>query len=136
METVAINHDISLLYVTASSFPDGVMSAHQKLHSLIPFDNKRGYFGLSRPEQGDGIIYRAAAEQMSPDEANELGLETITIKAGKYLSITITDFMKDLPAVGKAFQELTDQPGIDMEGYCVERYPNKTDIQCMVRLQD
>lgn len=136
METVAINHNISLLYVTASSFPDGVMAAHQKLHALFPFDAKRSYFGLSRPEQGGGIIYKAAAEELIPGEAKELGLATITIKAGKYLSVTVTDFMKDIPAVGKAFQELLAQPGIDMEGYCVEMYPNQTDIKCMVRLQD
>lgn len=134
METVDINNDISLLYVTASSFPDGVMAAHQKLHSLFPLDIKRSYFGLSRPEQGGGIIYKAAAEELIPGEAIELGLETITIKSGKYLSITVTDFMKDLPAVGKAFQELLAQPDIDMEGYCVEMYPNQTDIKCMVRL--
>lgn len=136
METIEIKHDIPVIYVTASSFPDGVMAAHQKLHSLVSFNENRQYFGLSRPENDGGIIYKAAAEELQPGEAKALGLETISIKAGRYSCITITDFMKDIPAIGKAFDQLTDLPGIDMEGYCVELYPNQTDVKCMIRMQD
>jgi hypothetical protein len=37
METIKLENDITVMYVTAASFPDGVLAAHQKLHSLIPF---------------------------------------------------------------------------------------------------
>ena len=75
-----------------------------------------------------------AVEEMHPGEAEELGLETLTLKAGNYLSSTINDFVKDMASVGRTFSGLLKQPGIDPDGYCVELYPNQRDVQCMVRL--
>ena len=73
---------------------------------------------------------------MREGEAQAIGLDTLVLKKGRYISIMIPDFRKDIPAIGKAFTELLQQPGIDPEGYCVEFYPNMTDVQCMVRLAD
>jgi predicted transcriptional regulator YdeE len=137
METIKLDNDITVMYVNAASFPDGVLSAHQKLHSLIPFSTERKYFGLSRPEGGDGeIVYKAAAEVLESDEAKKLNLETIMIKKGNYISATLHDYMKDLPAIGAAFQQMIVRPDIDPEGYCIEWYLSDKDVQCMVRLQD
>ena len=136
METIKFDKDLTAMYVTATSFPNGVLAAHQKLHSLIPFSTDRKYLGLSRPENGGGIIYRAAAEELESGEAEKLGLETITLKQGNYISVTIHDYMKDIPAIGKTFDLLTSQPGIDPQGYCVELYLSDKDVQCMVRLAD
>ena len=136
METVKIDNDIKVLYVTAASFPDGVMAAHQKLHALIPYSAERRYFGLSRPENGGEIIYKAAAEELHPGEAEELKCDTMIIKKGNYACITINDYMKDIPAIGNAFQQLTDLPNIDPQGYCVEWYLTQTDVKCMVRLAE
>ena len=52
METTIVDKDIKVFYKTAKSFPDGVLSAHQTLHALIPFTTDRRYFGISRPENG------------------------------------------------------------------------------------
>ena len=137
MEQVTIDTDIVMMCVQATSFPAGVLEAHQTLHRLLPPDGKRRYYGLSRPEGSmTNIVYRAAAEQQHEGEANELGLDTITIKKGTYLNITIHNFMNNLPAIGNAFQQLLQQPGIDMQGYCIEWYYNDTDVHCMVRLAD
>lgn len=135
METTQLNEDIKVMYVTASSFPDGVLAAHQKLHAAIPFSTERKYFGLSRPE-GGAIIYKAAAEELKEGEGENLGFETMIIKKGNYITQTIYDFMKDIPAIGNTFQEMIKHPGIDPEGYCVEWYINQKDVQCMVRLAD
>lgn len=136
METVILDDSIKLLYTTASSFPEGVLAAHQTLHALIPYQEQRQYFGLSRPERGRGIVYKAAAKEMHPGEAEELGLDTLLLKEGKYLSVTVNNFMTDLSSVGRTFGELLKQPGIDPDGYCVEIYPNSHDVKCMVRLAD
>ena len=136
MEKLKIEHDISLLYIPASSFPQGVLEAHQKLHALVVFDSKRRFFGLSRPEDAGGIEYKAAAEIMIAGEEKNLGLNQITLPRGTYLSLRINDFRKDIPAIGKTFSILTSQPGIDPQGYCVESYPNLSDVICMVRLAD
>lgn len=134
METIFINEDIPVFYVTASSFPDGVLAAHQTLHALIPYSESRRYFGLSRPENNGGIVYRAAAEELNDGEAGQLKLETITIKKGRYVSLLVKDFMKDISSIEKAFNQLLTYPGLDPQGYCVELYLSQKDVQCMIRL--
>ncbi len=133
METLTLDNNIKVFYVAATSFPDGVMEAHKKIHALVPFSTDRKYFGLSRPENGV-IGYKAAAEEMTEGEAEKLHCDTLGIKKGKYICITIKDFMKDIPAIGAAFKILLAEPGIDPQGYCVEWYLNDKDVKCMVRL--
>ena len=134
METITLDNDIKVFYETAKSFPDGIMDAHKKLHELVPFSTERKYFGVSRPENGV-IVYRAAAEEISPGEAEKLNCDTLVLKKGKYICHTISDFMKDIPGIGNAFRELLSSPDLDPEGYCVEWYFNDKDVKCMVRLR-
>lgn len=136
METIKLDNDITVMYINASSFPDGVMAAHQKLHALIPYSTERKYFGLSRPEGGGGIIYKAAAQVLQSGEAEKLNLETIVVKKGNYISATLHNYMQDPPAIGTTFQQMINRPDIDPEGYCVEWYLSDKDVQCMVRLKD
>jgi hypothetical protein len=35
METITLDHDISVLYINAESFPNGVLKAHEQLLALI-----------------------------------------------------------------------------------------------------
>jgi predicted transcriptional regulator YdeE len=134
MEQITLDKDIVLLYVTASSFPDGIMAAHQQLHSMIPFSAERKYYGISFPED-DKIIYKAAAEEIHPGEAAEKGLETFTVKKGEYASIPVSNFMSDTKAIGEAFQKLLKHPQLDPKGFCLEWYVSKEDVQCMVPLK-
>ncbi len=136
MENFLLHDDIKVFYVTATSFPDGVKEAHEKLHSLIPFSKERKYFGVSRPENNSGIIYHAAAQEMEDGEGEKLNCDTLVLKKGKYISLTINNFMKDLPSIGTAFKQLLTYPGIDPQGYCVEWYLSEKDVRCMIRLKD
>ena len=135
METKTVNKGIKVFYVTATSFPDGIKQAHEKLHSLIPFSKDRRYFGISRPENGI-IIYRAAAEELNDREAESLNLDTLILKKGNYISLTINNYMKDIPAIGEAFKLLLSNRDIDPQAYCVEWYLSDKDVKCMVRLKD
>lgn len=135
MDKIRFDKDVKVFYVNAKSFPEGIQEAHQKLHSLIPFSKDRKYFGVSRPEQGDGIIYRAAAEELEPGEAESLRLESLVLKKGDYVSITIKDYAKDIMSIDRAFKELLALPDLDPQGYCVEWYYNEKDVKCMIRLQ-
>ena len=103
METRAIGKDIKVLYLLAASFPVGIKEAHEKLHSIIPVTNDRKYFGISRPEDGT-IKYKAAAEELNEGEAKSFNLEMLILKKGHYISLTVHDFMKDIPAIDKAFK--------------------------------
>lgn len=122
--------------VTATSFPDGVMAAHQQLHQKVPFAPERRYFALSRPENGGGIVYHAAVEELNESEAGQYQLEKMTIKNGSYISSELHNYMDNTPAIGQTFQQLIAQPGIDPEGYCVEQYLSDKDMLLMVRLED
>ena len=135
MDTITIDHDILLAYVQAFSFPEGVMAAHEQLHVHFPFPGDgRKFFGLSRPEDASAISYKAAAEIRSEQERHAKGLPVLMLKSGNYYSITIRDYMQQIPAIGNTFQQLLSQSGIDPEGYCVELYLNEKDVQCMVRM--
>ena len=135
METIVIDKDIDLIYEQAVSFPDGVKSAHEKIHSLFPFTSERRYFGISRPE-GGVIIYRAAVEETTQGEAERFGLPKMILKKGNYISTVVYRFMDDIPAIGTTFQQLLNYPEIDPQGYCVEWYFNRHDVRCMVRLKN
>lgn len=134
METTTFSSDIAVFYVTAASFPDGILAAHQKLHAMIPFSTNRKYFGISRPEN-DVIVYRAAAEEIKPGEAEKLHCGMLVLKKGEYICLSITDYMKDVQSIQQAFDKLLSQPGLDPQGYCVEWYINDKDVKCMVRLK-
>lgn len=134
MATTIIDNDIKVFYVTATSFPEGIMDAHKKLQGMVPFSKDRRYFGISRPENGI-IVYKAAAEEINPGEAEKWNCDTLVLKKGKYVCETVNDFMNGLQSIGDTFKTLLSRPGIDPEGYCVEWYFNDKDVKCMVRLQ-
>lgn len=134
MEHYTLDHDFQVFCIAAESFPDKVLEAHQQLHQLVPYSQQRNYFGISRPEKGR-IIYKAAADELEQGDLSKHGLEKFTIPKGKYISITIQNFMENIPAIGQAFEELTSYPGIDPQGYCIEWYLTGNDVKCMVRLK-
>lgn len=136
METIKLDKPVKVFYITASSFPEGIGAAHQRLHELVGESEKRTFYGLSRPENNNGIVYKAAAGEITPGEGSALGCETMEIAAGNYVSIMLNDYLKDIPAIDAAFKKLLSQPGLDPQGYCVEWYVNERDVRCMVRLGD
>jgi len=135
MKPYFLDSDINVLCVTASSFPDGIMAAFDKLNSLIQSAVPRRIFGISYGDGNKNIIYKSAAEENSTDEAARLGCERFTIEKGEYISEYIEDFMKNIPAMGQAFREMCRDKRIDSNGYCIEVYlNNKKDVLCMVKL--
>lgn len=136
METITLDKDINVFFVTAASYPDGIPGAHNRLHELVPFSADRNYFGISRPENGP-IVYRAATEEKSRGEAEKYNCDTIVLKKGKYISLTVNDFRKDPRSIEKAFVELLKIPNLDPQGYCVEWYVNDSEtVKCMIRLDE
>lgn len=113
MEKITLENDIKVLCVTAKSFPDGVLEAHETLHGYIPFNTNRKYFGISYPDKSGTIIYKSAAEELDKGELSKHDLEVFMIKKGEYVFINIKDFRNNIPEIGKAFQMLIDNPDID-----------------------
>lgn len=136
METIQnfwIEENIPVAFHQASSFPDGVLAAHQEIHAKFPPENGRRYFGISHPDKWT-IIYKAAAEQLYPGEAAKHGFSEFVIHRGVYTSIKIPDFHKNIPQIGQAFQKLLTDSRIDPKGYCLEWYINDHDLICLVPL--
>jgi hypothetical protein len=136
MKTTSLENDIKVFYVTAESYPEGILAAHQKLHAKVPFSYDRKYFGLSRPENNKGIIYKAATEETFDGEAEQYNLESLIIPKGNYYSLIISNYRNDIPSIGKTFQKLLSQENIDQNGYCIEWYINENDVNCLVRIAD
>jgi hypothetical protein len=134
IEKFIIENDIPVFCLTATSFPDGIMDAHQKLHALLAPSDKRRSFGISRPENGV-IVYKASVEELEDGEAEKFHCERFIIKKGMYTSIFIADYSKDISQIEKAFTLLLAQPYIDPNGYCLEGYIAGKDVRCMVPLQ-
>jgi hypothetical protein len=137
METIKIDNDIRVFYVTAKTFPEGISDAIQELHKLFSFSKERKIFGLSRPENNGKIVYRAAAEELKEGEATKFNCKTLIIKNGNYICLTVNDFRKDIMSIDRAFKQLLNEPGLDPEGYCVEWYDtDKEAVKCMIRLNE
>jgi predicted transcriptional regulator YdeE len=121
---------INVFCVTAESFPEGIGKAHEKLHSVARNHPERRYYGISWG--GPAITYMAAAEELEDGELRDKDLEEFTIRAGKYLSVTINGFDR----VKDVFQELIHDPRIDLNGYCVEIYLEGSTVQCMATMRE
>jgi hypothetical protein len=130
LEVIELTEEIPVFCVKADSFPDGILPAHQKLHSIVPLDTNRRYFGISWG--GDQITYKAAATELFEGELKEKNLERFAIRKGKYLA-TIANSPQD---IAEAFQKLLDDPRLLPDGYCVESYLSDNKIQCMVTIED
>lgn len=135
METIIQDKDIKVFYIQATSFPEGALPAHEKLHTIVPFSKERKYFGISRPENNMDIVYKAATEETFHGEAEQYDCKTLILKKGKYISMIVKNYTADIASIGKAFDKLLKQPDLDPQGYCVEWYLSEKDVQCMVRLK-
>ncbi|HTI07177.1 MAG TPA: hypothetical protein VL832_01440 [Puia sp.] len=136
MEKYTIPQNIPALYVQASSFPNGVMAAHKTLHAKAGEGSGRRFFGISYLNEKGEIIYKAAANELHPGEAGELGLPTFTIRKGEYLSEVLKDWCNQEGKIKDIFQDLLKQAGANVagDGYCLEEYINDTDVRLMVTL--
>ncbi|OYU94635.1 MAG: transcriptional regulator [Bacteroidetes bacterium B1(2017)] len=132
MELIQIENPIEVFYIEASSFPEGVLEAHQKMHALIPFNAERKSFGISRPEQGK-IVYKVAAQELVEGELSQYNLPSFSIAAGTYYGLKIADFRKDISSIQQAFDHILSHAPIHPQGYCIEWYQGMNDVMCMVK---
>ena len=115
METITINQDIPIIYLNALSFPEGIQAAHEQLQTIVPLTEQRIKFGLSRPENNDKIVYKAALQELIVGEAARLNLQSMFISKGSYYCITIENYNENLTKIGEAFYKLTAMPDIALK---------------------
>jgi hypothetical protein len=135
METYFLKDNITLLCLEATSFPEGITDAFDRLNKKIPSNGSRKRYGISHGTENGGIIYRAAVEQVSEDDAAQLNLDKFVLKKGEYVGSRIINYPEHMESIGKTFNKLLANPRLDPNGCCVEIYLNGKDVQCMVRLE-
>ena len=103
MSDFNLEHDIKVLSVTAKSFPEGIMEAFDTLFSKV---NKSGrvIYGLSQGTVNGGIIYKAAATELSSNEAELFNCDALTIQKGAYIGRTLTHWQENMSEIGKTFE--------------------------------
>lgn len=136
MKPYKLEHSIKLFTVTASSFPEGIGDAYQKLHSFDPDNESRRCFGLSKPNKKGELIYKAAAEELNEGETEKFNCESFIIEAGNYITLDVHNYMDDMQKIGDAFHTLLKHPDIDPDAHCIEWFQDRVDLICMVKLKD
>ncbi len=135
MEHLIFEKDVTVYCVKAERFPDGVLKAHQSLHTLTTFDTKRHYYGISFPNK-DGIIqYMAAAEELEVGEYSQHSLPIYTLPKGRYVFKDVLNFMETPEKLSEVFKALIALPDIDPNGFCLEWYINQNTCRCLVKLK-
>lgn len=135
METYTIKQDLKVFCIKAKSFPEGIRDVFEQLHILAPISENRTYYGISYPVRGK-IKYSAAANELYEGELSSHSMDTFVIQKGKYLLIEIKDFMRNIPSIEKAFNQLTRDKRIDPKGVCLEWYVDNKTCRCMVKMKD
>jgi hypothetical protein len=135
MEIRYLKNDIDVICVKASSFPQGVMEAHEKLAAKASNPMERQRYGISHPS-GNEIVYKAAATERYAGEAEKLKCERFTIRHGLFLAEYVQDWQKKMDRIQGVFETLLADPRIDPKGYCLEEYIGDHDLRCSVPLDD
>ena len=136
MEVYKIEKPVKVFYITATSFPEGIKSAWEKLHALLPSTKDRNYYGISHGSKDGSIIYKAAVEQAFDGEGKTYGCETFIIPAGDYIGRTIINYMQNIPEIGNTFQALLHHPEFDDSVPCLEKYISEKEMICMVKKKE
>jgi predicted transcriptional regulator YdeE len=134
MEKLKLNNEIKIMCLEASSFPEGIQEAFNKLEEKINSTDDRILFGISHGNQNGGITYKAAAKEVFDGEAIQLGLEPFTIPKGTYLSETIINWRSNLKKLAVVFNPLWADPHVDTSCPCIEWYQNEN-VVCMVKIK-
>lgn len=130
-----ISKAINLKCILADSFPAGISQSHAEIRELCGGNSDVTYYGISHPDNHNGIIYLAGAQENFVAETGKK-LVAKTIPTGDYIFMDVADYTNNLMKIGLVFDKLTHYPGIDPNGFCLEWYLPDDICRCMIRLND
>ncbi|MBT1689916.1 DinB family protein [Dawidia soli] len=133
MDIIHLPHDIHLVALQATSFPDGIPATFDKLKEMLGNIPTQGSYGVSHPGPKGHIVYYAAAS-LANAAPGLPGTETLTIRQGYFVALPIRQWRENIQAIPTTFDTLTQHPDIDPQGYCLEEYSCDT-MRCMVPLR-
>ncbi len=136
MEKRTIANDITIIYLQAKSFPEGIDEVWREIFKVLPNVEKRTtYFGYSQMQADGSILYRAGTLLLADDDPKKFS--TMVIPQGLYASRSLENYMEKRDQFGSIFQELLASEGVDQEkAFCLEWYESQTLAHCMVPLRE
>jgi len=117
------------------TFPLAVKEAFTALLDMIPDGFKRSYYGLSYMDYKGKIVYIATAEEKEEGEAQKYHCERYTVEKGKYLAVTLDDWLKKVDCIKDIFHEMMEDDRADKTRPVVEWYKTETEMPCLVKMK-
>lgn len=131
MHDFLLDEDVLLVGHVVTDFPGGIQAAFTSLMDSLPNPLQRSYYGVSWMDEACNIVYVAAAEAFSPEEA--AGYGPLTVPAGTYLARPVSGWRTQTDCIKDYFGEMMQDPAYDGRFPCVEWYQNDEELVLLVR---
>jgi len=125
--------DITVFYVQAESFREGIPGAFEKLEKIPGGLKGRHVYGITLCT-GDDLIYRACILENFKGEGEQYRMPVYTIPKGKYLYAALTNWQNNIDQVPILFEAFMDQPNVKKQSICLEDYVSPDEMLAMVQL--
>lgn len=135
METYNFKTDLKVFGKEVTTFPLGIGEAFHALINMIPDGSHRAFYGLSHMDETGKIIYKAAAEEKYPGEAEKYNRERYIIEKGEYLAVTITDWRDNTDCIKDVFHDMMQDDRADKTKEVVEWYETNSEMLCLVKMK-
>lgn len=133
METYEIASPILVITEIAEDFGKGIGDAFVRLAEKLENNGqKRDCYGIVLNEE-DGMNYYAAFTELYDGEAVEKELSTYVISSGKYQSIRVREWNKNILHIGPTFDQILKSGKVDTSSPCIEFYKTEQELLCMVK---
>jgi predicted transcriptional regulator YdeE len=126
---------ITLMYIQAETFPEGITLTWDKLDKTLPSIEGRKFYGAAKMIGGK-MEYRACVLPLDENEHKQLGMETFSIPAGNYAAKNLTDWHSHIPEIREIFTELNSKFAANTELYNLEYYINNQELIIMLPILD
>lgn len=133
--TVVDMPDLLLAACRAESFPNGIKGAWDRLEARIPSLKGRRFYGLTACEGGE-LVYYAAVEVASEDEAATLGFPVLRVKGGRCVRVKLMDWSNRVGEISAIFDELMRNYRMAPNAPTIEYYRSRSELHLLVPLAE
>jgi hypothetical protein len=127
-----LDDDITVLYVQAETFPQGIQDSFKKLHDITGGFEGRHMYGITLC-LGYELVYRACIKENLKSEGEQYGLKTYTIPKGTYLYTTLNNWQENIGQIPSLFDALMALPNVKKQTICLEDYAADGKMLAMVQ---
>lgn len=132
------NHpaDIFVFGFVVNDFPAGIGDAFDILiQKTGDCAGARNYYGLSEYKDGK-MVYYALAEEKSSGEAAKYDYEKYILDNGDYVSITVSEWHKEINSIKDAFSKIIKGPRVNKTKPAIEWYKSADEMLCLVHMNE